>query len=175
MRCFRFPLYKSWFYWVFCWNELKAKPVIFCGLKDLRENEDLIWRFRLNNNFQFIGALKIFQYFFVLWCTVGARSHLMVPVTFPSENQTRKYGLTLSHYRRLIKYYFASTLSYCFLVLFLLKFSEMRYVVLRGRNNLIQFEFNWISASVMILKERIFYLILFYCLLYSWLELYILS
>ena len=86
MRCFRFPLYKFWFYWFFSRNELKTKPVIFCGPKDLRETEDLIWRFRLNNNFQFIGALRLFQYFFVLWCTMGVQSHLMVPVTFPSEN-----------------------------------------------------------------------------------------
>ena len=86
IRYFRFPLYKFWFYWVFCRNELKTKPVIFCGSKDLRETENLIWRFCLSNNFQFIGALKLFQYFFVLWCTMGVQSHLMVPVTFPSEN-----------------------------------------------------------------------------------------
>ena len=56
-------LYKNHdFYWVFYRNELKTKPVIFCGLKDLRENKDLIWRFRLNNNFQFIGSQGKIQF-----------------------------------------------------------------------------------------------------------------
>ena len=66
MRYFRFPLYKSWSYWFFYRNELKTKPVIFCGPKDLKRTEDLIWRFCLNNNFQFIGTHRTFQYFLVL-------------------------------------------------------------------------------------------------------------
>ena len=52
----------------FCWNELKMKPVIFCGPKILRGPEDLICRFHLTSNFQFIGAYSIGCFNILLCC-----------------------------------------------------------------------------------------------------------